>query len=490
MSDSEHGGKRKKRRNESREGGSVQEGTPDWTMCTPQLKNSMMELILNIMRKDQHMIFAEPVSDIIAPGYSSIISKPMDLSSMQAKVQRGEYTSLRDLKEDADLMCKNCMVYNSDDTIFYKEAVKLQIYIASQFGEKRNKAAVDDEVREGIRKKNRIQEGWAAEEISRSVKKAARGAKERLEREAGDTRVGYLTEDKEGTVLLNILNPPAGEPTEKPVDMSFFEPHENTTTSLLNNFREKKREPNKPPEYLHYGPFGSFMPSYDSVFSSLDDADQQLLYSCYGNETGLAYCRSVQEFARGCHDSLRQPVDDIINALTGGGHVKANRLLAQKYAKIIREKRVQRAKRLGKDKQGGGPAAVATDPVPPQVREEESLLKLLESDDLPDILEDVELQERLEQACEDVELQDKLDKTSSLLMDLHQEQNYRLSKPSETESKTAVWEIKEKEQDIAEQVQDNLKDMLSDHVTPGFVVSQDGVRDAMSSDLVDQVSGL
>ena len=29
------------------------------------------------------MIFAEPVSDLIAPGYSSIISNPMDLSSMQ-----------------------------------------------------------------------------------------------------------------------------------------------------------------------------------------------------------------------------------------------------------------------------------------------------------------------------------------------------------------------------------------------------------------------
>ena len=38
----------------------------------------------------------------------------------QAKVQRGEYTTLKDLKDDADLMCKNCMVYNSDDTIFYK----------------------------------------------------------------------------------------------------------------------------------------------------------------------------------------------------------------------------------------------------------------------------------------------------------------------------------------------------------------------------------
>ena len=32
------------------------------------------------------MIFAEPVSDMIAPGYSSIISSPMDLSTMQVPV--------------------------------------------------------------------------------------------------------------------------------------------------------------------------------------------------------------------------------------------------------------------------------------------------------------------------------------------------------------------------------------------------------------------
>ena len=41
-------------------------------------------------------------------------------SRFQAKVQRGEYSTLKDVKDDADLMCKNCMVYNSDDTIFYK----------------------------------------------------------------------------------------------------------------------------------------------------------------------------------------------------------------------------------------------------------------------------------------------------------------------------------------------------------------------------------
>ena len=334
---------------------------------------------------------------------------------------------------------------------------------------------------------------------------------------ASDTRIGYLTKDDDsGAVILNIMNAQPGEPTEKPVDLSCFKPHENTTTSLLNNFREKKRQPNKPPQYLHYGPFGSFMPSYDSVFSSLDDEEQQLLYSCYGDEIGLAYCRSVQEFAKGCHDSLRQPVDNIINSLTAGGHVKANKLLAQKYAKIIREKRLMRARRLGNsmkiasqsaasasteslapETESGDAGMSAEDKLPEQsklvseeaLKQEESLLKLLESDDIPDIINDPDLQDKLEQTCQDPELQEKLEKTSDLLAELHQEQTARLSKPP-VPSSPAVWEVGATENSLAERVRDNLTDMISGHVPPRDVVGEGAARQAISSDLVDQITKL
>ena len=258
------------------------------------------------------------------------------------------------------------------------------------------------------------------------------------------------------------------------------------------------------------------MPSYDSVFSSLDDADQQLLYSCYGDEIGLAYCRSVQEFAKGCHDSLRQPVDNIINSLTGGGHMRANKLLAQKYAKIIREKRLMRARRLGNSMKSAAQTAtsvsaessaaetepsdsvtVEEDKKPEQAhteteevfKEEESLLKLLESDDIPDILNDPELQVKLETACEDTELQEKLENTSGLLAELHQEQTARLSKPPDS-SKPAVWEVGTTETSLANQVRENLTDMISGHVPPRDVIGEGAARQSISSDLVDQVSNM
>ncbi len=34
-----------------------------------------------------------PVTDDIAPGYSTVIKKPMDFSTMEQKAARGEYTT-------------------------------------------------------------------------------------------------------------------------------------------------------------------------------------------------------------------------------------------------------------------------------------------------------------------------------------------------------------------------------------------------------------
>ena len=50
-----------------------------------------------------------------------------------------------------------------------QEAVKLQNYIFTLFGEKKGKApaTMSTEVREGIRKKQEMQEEWRAEEITR-----------------------------------------------------------------------------------------------------------------------------------------------------------------------------------------------------------------------------------------------------------------------------------------------------------------------------------
>ena len=49
-------------------------------------------------RKDTNGFFAYPVNDVIAPGYSSIITNPMDFSSMKLKIDIHAYTSLEEFR--------------------------------------------------------------------------------------------------------------------------------------------------------------------------------------------------------------------------------------------------------------------------------------------------------------------------------------------------------------------------------------------------------
>ena len=49
-------------------------------------------------RKDTSGFFAFPVNDVIAPGYSSIITNPMDFSTMKYKLDTHVYTSLEEFR--------------------------------------------------------------------------------------------------------------------------------------------------------------------------------------------------------------------------------------------------------------------------------------------------------------------------------------------------------------------------------------------------------
>lgn len=51
-----------------------------------------------LCRKDPSAFFSFPVTDLIAPGYSSIIKRPMDFSAMKDKVKKECYQSLDELK--------------------------------------------------------------------------------------------------------------------------------------------------------------------------------------------------------------------------------------------------------------------------------------------------------------------------------------------------------------------------------------------------------
>ncbi|GKY91134.1 hypothetical protein MPSEU_000086200 [Mayamaea pseudoterrestris] len=61
---------------------------------------------------DPQSLFLNPVTDAIAPGYSKIISKPISLTQMEAKVKKNKYSSIEEWDKDVRLLFKNCVDYN------------------------------------------------------------------------------------------------------------------------------------------------------------------------------------------------------------------------------------------------------------------------------------------------------------------------------------------------------------------------------------------
>lgn len=89
------------------------------------LQRLLEHLLKSMEKRDPQQFFAWPVTDNIAPGYSQIISNPMDFSTIKQKIDDNNYQTLNDFVDDFKLMCDNAMTYNHQDTIYYKAAKKL-----------------------------------------------------------------------------------------------------------------------------------------------------------------------------------------------------------------------------------------------------------------------------------------------------------------------------------------------------------------------------
>lgn len=75
---------------------------------------------------DKDLIFAKPVSTTIAPDYYTVIKNPMDLSTLEKRIERFEYPDFASFSRDLLLIPDNCMVYNPPQSIYHKQALKFR----------------------------------------------------------------------------------------------------------------------------------------------------------------------------------------------------------------------------------------------------------------------------------------------------------------------------------------------------------------------------
>ncbi|KAL2021590.1 hypothetical protein VTK56DRAFT_6943 [Thermocarpiscus australiensis] len=91
--------------------------------------NELRRFLYQIQNHKQAWPFLNPVNKDEVPDYYNVITSPMDLSTMEEKLERDLYATPRDLVADLKLIFSNCRQYNDATTVYAKCAAKLEKYM-------------------------------------------------------------------------------------------------------------------------------------------------------------------------------------------------------------------------------------------------------------------------------------------------------------------------------------------------------------------------
>uniref|UniRef100_A0A673H851 Bromo domain-containing protein n=1 Tax=Sinocyclocheilus rhinocerous TaxID=307959 RepID=A0A673H851_9TELE len=417
------------------------------------LQEALSQLIRQLQRKDPSAFFSFPVTDLIAPGYSLIIKRPMDFSTMKEKVKKEQYQSLEELKLDFKVMCQNAMIYNKPETIYYKAAKKLL-----HSGMKILSTERLDSLKQSIEFMAGLQtssshsaedEGGtsdAAKENSSVMDTSDNSQSPRITVYEGSLfclfclffyeQLEFERRKSDGSTTLGILNPAdlsAGDPGYCPVKLGMMGGRLQTGINTLQGFKEDKRNMVTPVAYMNYGPFSSYAPTYDSSFANISKEDSDLIYSFYGEDNSQPESESIADYLAKSEEHMSRLADNVLDALTSGEHSR-------------------------------------------QLKETETVRNLTTHlfICMAKLMHDIPLKLY-------THFQQKLDETTVLLRELQKVQKERLS-AKQPPNIICLLAPTAKELQLAEKVTGNLAQLTS-QVTPGDVCSVYGIRKAMGISL-------
>lgn len=101
-------------------------------------RNHLKSELLAIVRKTEDQQFAwpfrEPVDTTEVTDYLNVINDPIDLSTIEKRIRKGDWYKSKDmLQVDMTRMVNNCKAYNDPSSPYYECALNLEKYIKAVF---------------------------------------------------------------------------------------------------------------------------------------------------------------------------------------------------------------------------------------------------------------------------------------------------------------------------------------------------------------------
>lgn len=91
--------------------------------------NFMVTLLSELTNHPSAWPFSTPVNKEEVGDYYEVIKEPMDLSTMELKLENDKYESFNQFLYDSRLIFNNCRSYNAESTTYYKNATKLEKFL-------------------------------------------------------------------------------------------------------------------------------------------------------------------------------------------------------------------------------------------------------------------------------------------------------------------------------------------------------------------------
>ncbi|CAL9734767.1 histone acetyltransferase Gcn5p [Monosporozyma servazzii] len=95
----------------------------------------MQNILIELQNHAAAWPFLQPVNREEVPDYYEFIKEPMDLSTMEVKLDGNKYEKMEEFAYDVKLVCNNCRLYNGENTSYFKYANRLEKFFNSKLKE-------------------------------------------------------------------------------------------------------------------------------------------------------------------------------------------------------------------------------------------------------------------------------------------------------------------------------------------------------------------